>query len=165
MLRFPRALNKQKLLTKNVLLSDESNNERCSKRVTGHGQAHAMPITRSLMQTCRVACSVYNNRRTREEKEKEKKAKEQIAKRPRGGGGDGGEKAKEQQGPSCLWRGGSESKRTEKKSISKEQKKYKEELQVAGRQYVEENRRLQKVIKDQNRGGRDHCCSRLGWRW
>ena len=55
---FPRALNKQKLLTKNVLLSDESNNERCSKRVTGHGQAHAMPITRSLMQTCRVACSV-----------------------------------------------------------------------------------------------------------
>ena len=38
------------------------------------------------------------------------------------------------------------------KSISKEQKKYQEELQVAGRQYVEENRKLQKVIKDKTVG-------------
>ena len=100
-------LSKQKLSTKNVLCCQMSQTTKDAVRVTRHGQAHAMPITWSLMQTCRVACSVYNNRRTREEKEK--KAKKQRLK-DRGKRG----KAKEQRGPSCLWRGRSESRRTEK---------------------------------------------------
>ena len=40
------------------------------------------------------------------------------------------------------------------KSISKEQKKCKEKLQVAGWLYVEANRRLQKAIKDKAMGQR-----------
>ena len=98
-----------------------------SVRITGHGQTLAMPITRSLMQTCRVVC-IQQPKNTRREREKAKK--QRLKDRGKRG------KAKEQQGPSCLWRGRSESRRTEK-VISKEQKKYQEELQVAGRQYVE----------------------------
>ena len=74
-------------------------------RVTGHGQTHAMPITRSLMQTCRVACIQQPNN-TRREREKAKK--QRLKDRGKRG------KAKEQRGPSCLWRGRSGCRRTEK---------------------------------------------------
>ena len=147
----PRALNKQKIVNKErTLLSDESNNERCSKRVTGHGQAHAMPITRSLMQTCRVCLQcIKQPKNTRREREREK-GQRADAKRPRGWGRG---VPKNNRSPSCLWRGEKQKLEDREKSISKEQKKCKEDLEMAGRDcMLRWSRRLQKVIKDRTMG-------------
>ena len=107
--------------------------------VTGHGQAHAMPITQSLMQACRSAYSVYNTRITREEKEK--KAKEQRLK------DQGKRRPKDNKKPRCPWR--EEAKAGgQKKPVGKEQKKCKE--QVTEGLYGEANRRLQKATIDKD---------------
>ena len=113
-------------------------------RVAGHGQAHAMPITQSLMQACISGYSVYKTRRTREEKAK--KAKEQRLK------DQGEEEAKEQKEAIMSMATRKQRLENREKSVSKEQKKCKERL--AEELYDEANRRLQKTIVDKNIGQR-----------
>ena len=91
----------------NVLCCQVSQTTKDAVRVTGRSHDHAMSITQSLMQACRSTYSVYKTQRTREEKEKKVKGqrlKDQVKRYAKG----------QQEAIRCLWRGRSESWRTEK---------------------------------------------------
>ena len=96
----------KKLSTMNVLCCQMRQTTKDAIRVTGHGQAHAMSITQSLMHACRSAYSVYKTRRRGEKKVK--KAKEQRL------NDQGKRMPKNKRKPSCLWRGRSEDWKMEK---------------------------------------------------
>ena len=91
-----------------TLLSDESNKQRFSKSYrTWSNPCYA---NHSILDADLQSC-LYTT--TEEHEKRKRKGQKAEAERPRGGGGGGGE-AKEQRGPSCLWRGRSESRRTKK---------------------------------------------------
>ena len=112
-------------------------------RVAGHGQACYAnhPILDAGLLS---GYSVYKTRRTREEKAK--KAKEQRLK------DQGEEEAKEQKEAIMSMATRKQRLENREKSVSKEQKQFKERL--AEELYDEANRRLQKTIVDKNIGQR-----------
>ena len=91
-----------------TLLSDDSNKQRCSKSY--RSWSSPCYANHLILDTDLQSC-LYTT--TEEDEKRKRKGQKAEAERPRGEGG-GGWGAKKQQGPSCLWRGRSESRRTEK---------------------------------------------------